>query len=165
MQFTCCGNNFNNMPSYLEHLRNHSDNVNLYIKCNTCYQSCLNWESFKKHNYRHHQNNNPIELLNNYQSLLTSILSDDSTSIEAENVLAEPMNIDNETDVTEENILTLEIEQDNFQKSKLLYGQYLLEMTYKYKLTSNTVDDFNSYTKKLIVSFMDNFKVIKINKK
>ena len=75
------------------------------------------------------------------------------------------MNIDNETDVTEENILTLEIEQDNFQKSKLLYGQYLLEMTYKYKLTSNTVDDFNSYTKKLIVSFMDNFKVIKINKK
>jgi hypothetical protein len=161
MEFICCDEKFLNMPTYLEHLRSHSDNENLYIKCNTCSQSCPNWDSFRRHNLKYHKDNNPIDLLNDYQSMLTSIISDSSKN-EQENysVDADSIIVDHQFS-SEEN--SAEVEQNNFLNSKYLYGQYLLEMTYKYKLTKNTVDDFNRYTKKLVVTFLDNLKVI--NKK
>jgi hypothetical protein len=155
MEFFCCDEKFLNMPTYIEHLRSHTDNENLYIKCNTCYQSCPNWDSFRRHNLKYHKDNNPLDLLNDYQSMLKRIISDSSNS-EQENVTpdADPFLVDDQ--FSSEN--STEVEQ-NFLKSKVLYAQYLLDMTSKYKLTKNTVDDFNRNTKKLVNAFLDNLKV------
>jgi hypothetical protein len=94
-------------------------------------------------------------MLNDYQSMLKRIISDSSNS-EQENVTpdADPFLVDDQ--FSSEN--STEVEQ-NFLKSKVLYAQYLLDMTSKYKLTKNTVDDFNRNTKKLVIAFLDNLKV------
>jgi hypothetical protein len=96
-----------------------------------------------------------MDLLNDYQSMLKRIISDSSNS-EQENVTpdADPFLVDDQ--FSSEN--STEVEQ-NFLKSKVLYAQYLLDMTSKYKLTKNTVDDFNRNTKKLVIAFLDNLKV------
>jgi hypothetical protein len=73
------------MPTYIEHLRSNTDNENLYIKCNTCYQSCPNWDSFRRHNLKYHKDNNPLDLLNDDQSMLKRIISDSSNNAQ-ENV-------------------------------------------------------------------------------
>jgi hypothetical protein len=87
--------------------------------------------------------------------MLKRIISDSSNS-EQENVTpdADPFLVDDQ--FSSEN--STEVEQ-NFLKSKVLYAQYLLDMTSKYKLTKNTVDDFNRNTKKLVNAFLDNLKV------
>ena len=143
------------MPTFITHLRSHTDNENLYIKCNTCYQSCPNWDSFRRHNLKYHKDNNPLDVLNDYQSMLKRIISDSSNN-EQEKVTpdADPFIVDDQ--FSSEN--STEVEQ-NFLKSKVLYAQYLLDMTSKYKLTKNTVDDFNRNTKKLVIAFLDNLKV------
>ena len=54
----------------------------------------------------------------------------------------------------DESSLPLADLENDFEKSKFLYAQYLLEMTNQYKLTAKTVDDFNTNTKKLVSSFL-----------
>lgn len=158
MNYTCCGAVFKNMPPYLEHLKSHKDNSNLFIKC-ACGQTCVNWEAFKKHNLRYHKDDNPLEMLETYQTLVNNLF--ESESGREENASNNSFHVDDSLSSSkDENSLPRDDKENDFEKSKFLYAQYLLEMTYQYKLTAKTVDDFNTNTKKLVISFLDDFKLI-----
>ncbi len=47
----------------------------------------------------------------------------------------------------------------DLEKTKLNYGQYLLDMTYQNKFKAKTVESLNANTKKLVV-ILNNLKVL-----
>ena len=149
----CCGDTFSNVPLYLQHLKTHEDNTNIMIKCIICGQTCINWISFRKHNTRNHKDNNPLEIFDQYTDMVDDLIVNDlnETSVNGEN------NIDtiSEKDRSFEYPVNFNNESRDFEKTKQSYAQFLLEITYQYKLTVHTVDSLNENTKKLVLIFLN----------
>ena len=100
---------------------------------------------------RNHKGDNPLDILEDYENLVNEIMIDNPNRYNDQPVIN---NSFSEENIENEVILD---ESRDIEKSKFNYGQYLLEMTYQYKLTAKTVDDLN--TKKLVLSFLDDLKV------
>lgn len=154
--FNCCGENFAVLTNYLQHLKSHEDNVRIYVRCVICNQTCISWDAFRKHNIRDHKDNNPIELFDSYINMIQNL---------SLNGIDSNVSQQQETHEIENNVLS-DLEEDDvfssddLEKTKLNYGQYLLDITYQNELKAKTVDSLNANTKKLVVAFLNNLKVL-----
>jgi hypothetical protein len=154
LNYVCCGEIFITMPTYLHHLKMHETNISCYLKCNICGNSSINWPAFRKHNYRYHKNENPIELFDTYNIMFNSLNLDDDIVIDDSQRI-------NEIDANFEVDNEVEEELTDFENKKMNFAQYLLDMTHQHKLTAKTVDSLNNHTKHLFVSFINDLKVNK----
>jgi hypothetical protein len=128
LNYTCCEETFITMPPYLHHLKIHESNSFCYLKCNICGNSSLNWPAFRKHNYRQHKNENPIELFHTYNVMINSLNFDDELLIDSNPEINEMNNVFEEEDASEEEFTV-------FENRKMSYAQFLLELTYQHKLS------------------------------
>jgi len=140
LNLACCSENFSSVPAYLQHLKTHEDNSNIFIKCIVCGQTCLDWRAFRQHNMRTHKHDSPIELYDQYRNMVNNIISDDSNDFE--HSFEHPVN-----------------SNDDFENTKLSYAQFLLKITNQNQLTTKIVDILNENTKKLVLLFLNDLKV------
>jgi hypothetical protein len=157
LNLACCSENFSSVPAYLQHLKTHEDNSNIFIKCIVCGQTCLDWRAFRQHNMRTHKHDSPIELYDQYRNMVHNIISDDSNDLNEIN-----LNQENYMDANSEEEHSFEHpvnSNDDFENTKLSYAQFLLKITYQNQLTTKIVDILNENTKKLVLLVLNDLKV------
>ena len=124
LNYNCCNEYFQTMPTYFNHLRQHETNFNYHLKCNLCGGNCINWSAFRKHNTKYHKQENPLELYDTFNIMLNNLIIEDDLIVhdsEERNQLN-----DEYTDLQED----IEEKSIDIDDKKNNYAQYLLQMTY-----------------------------------
>ena len=91
MSYKCCGNDFNDLNLYAQHLRFHSKYIHMNVLCNACGQISTSWNAFRKHNLRNHNlkrffkkntnDENSESPFDNFFDLLNNDVLDDESNL------------------------------------------------------------------------------------
>jgi Zn ribbon nucleic-acid-binding protein len=170
MDYKCCSLAFNNLESYLKHLKFHKENSSVMVKCNSCGHSSKTWNAFKKHIRTEHTKgetsyfdqidtnifNPQEELLFENESLDLGEISSELNLQHEDNVLTDPVL----EAVLDQSYNLGNVEINDFNSIAVVYATNLLELTYQHKMHETTVNRINSIIENVFKNLIQCFKVI-----